>query len=210
MAVLGFPCKTYEARQLTQLSVISSPSSAGSLPACLTRSSSNRTSKRRGKGPPANKPKWDRGKRTHGCKKRKGRGSIFKGALSHKNKKTQWEAGDHCETSRLCVHDLSRQYEFMVCVFPLAQGVLLCQFVCISVTLRLYVLHYVWQVAGIEVQYMGRGRKCIFNLTPLLELTVNQCLLLTRVACVSDTMLPTAAVEPSWLFSWDSRFWFEN
>lgn len=38
----------------------------------------------------------------------------------------------------------------------------------------------------------------------------SQCLLLTRVACVSDTMLPTAAVEPSWFFSWDSRFWFEN
>lgn len=91
-----------------------------------------------------------------------GRGTVSKGALSNKDKKTQWEAGDHCETSRLCVHDLGRQYEFMVCVSPLAQGVLLCQPVCISVTLRLYELHYVWLVAGIEVQYMGtaQGREC--------------------------------------------------
>lgn len=160
----------------------SAAGAAGSLPACLPRSSNDRARKTSRKRPPAKKPKWDRGKRTHGCKK-KGRGTIFKGTLSHKNKKTQREAGDHCETSRLCV-----QYEFVVCAFSLAQGVLLCQPVCISVTLWLYVLYYVWLVAGIEVQSMGtvQGRrwKCIFNLTPLLELTVNSSVL-TRGAGVS-------------------------
>lgn len=209
IVVLGFTCKTYEAQQRTQLSVISSPSSAGSLPACLTATA-------RVNGEEKDRQRINQsgteGKELMDAKK-KGRGSIFKGALSHKNKKAQWEAGDHCETSRLCVHNLGRQYEFMVCVFPLAQGVLLCQFVCISVTLRLYVLHYVWQVAGIEVQYMGTVQRAEMYIkfgTSIGADSESQCLLLTRVAFVSATMLPTAAVEPLWLFSRDSRFWFEN
>lgn len=142
--------------------------------------------------------------------KKKGEGPFSK-ELFHRRIKRHSGRQESTVRPRVCVFTTSVVNMNSWCVFfSLAQGVLLWQPVCISVTLWLYVLHYVWLVAGIEVQYMGtvQGRrwKCVLNLTPHSEseFVSNMC------SFVLALTLPTAAVEPVWLFSWDSRCWFDN